>query len=193
MPRRIHLYNHLDIQLGAADELTERRAQVLELVARGLTTEDVALKLGISEDTVKSHLDSLRTQFGALNRVELVCQAWAHGVLKASENAMFCILRTFSATLAAPKVCAIDHYTRLAQSRIKHPLVHVKRQKAVAALFLDASPGEADYYEIPAFMRNQLHRDIADFEQRDRQRMVTYVRQVSERLSGMEKIELEAA
>lgn len=55
---------------GAA--LTEREIEVLGLVARGLTADDIALKLEIVARTVRFHVDSARTKMGALNREEAI-------------------------------------------------------------------------------------------------------------------------
>jgi LuxR family transcriptional regulator len=55
---------------GAA--LSDREIEVLGLVARGLTAEDIAHKLDIAPRTVRHHVDSARTKIGALNREEAI-------------------------------------------------------------------------------------------------------------------------
>jgi DNA-binding CsgD family transcriptional regulator len=52
--------------------LTARQAQVLELVARGLTNALVAETLGISEGTVEYHLTALFDKAGVCNRATLI-------------------------------------------------------------------------------------------------------------------------
>lgn len=64
---------------GAA--LTEREIRILEFVARGLTAEDIALKLGIAARTVRFHVDSARTKMGALNREEAVALVAKAGLI----------------------------------------------------------------------------------------------------------------
>jgi DNA-binding CsgD family transcriptional regulator len=64
---------------GAA--LTERELEILGLVARGLTAEDIALKLDIVERTVRFHVDSARTKIGALNREEAIAIVAKAGLL----------------------------------------------------------------------------------------------------------------
>ena len=64
---------------GAA--LTEREIEVLELVARGLTAEDIALKLDIVARTVRYHVDSARTKMGALNREEAIALVAKAGLI----------------------------------------------------------------------------------------------------------------
>ena len=52
--------------------LSGRETGVLRMVARGLTTDDIARKLEISDRTVQFHLDAVRTKLGAANRQEAV-------------------------------------------------------------------------------------------------------------------------
>ena len=54
--------------------LSSREQGVLRMVARGLTTDDIACKLEISERTVRFHLDAVRTKLGAANRQEAVAK-----------------------------------------------------------------------------------------------------------------------
>ena len=53
---------------GALDELTVREVEVLRLVARGLTNEQVAEQLIISSRTVNSHLTSIYAKIGVSSR-----------------------------------------------------------------------------------------------------------------------------
>jgi len=63
---------------GAA--LTNREVQVLGLVARGLTDDDISLKLSVAPRTVKFHMDSARTKMCAANRQEAVALAVKAGL-----------------------------------------------------------------------------------------------------------------
>jgi DNA-binding CsgD family transcriptional regulator len=51
------------------DPLTGREVQILSLVAAGERTADIARRLGITENTVKSHLTNIYTKTGCTNRV----------------------------------------------------------------------------------------------------------------------------
>ncbi len=51
--------------------LSERERQIAALVARGLKNKDIAHELGISENTVKRHLQSIFNKTGARDRLEL--------------------------------------------------------------------------------------------------------------------------
>jgi DNA-binding CsgD family transcriptional regulator len=56
------------IHSSTYDELTGREVEVLSLVARGLTNEQVAEKLFISPRTVNSHLTSIYAKIGVTSR-----------------------------------------------------------------------------------------------------------------------------
>ena len=55
--------------------LSGREKECLVLTARGLTTDDIALKLGIGSRTVQFHFDSIRSKLAAANRQEAVALA----------------------------------------------------------------------------------------------------------------------
>lgn len=55
--------------------LSERELQVIELVAAGLTNEQIAEKLEISKRTVDNHISNILTKTDTKNRVALV--RWA--------------------------------------------------------------------------------------------------------------------
>jgi DNA-binding NarL/FixJ family response regulator len=52
--------------------LTEREAEVLGLVAKGLANKQIAVALGISEHTVKFHVSSIYSKLNVTNRTEAV-------------------------------------------------------------------------------------------------------------------------
>ncbi|MBZ5630636.1 MAG: response regulator transcription factor [Acidobacteriia bacterium] len=51
--------------------LSERERQIAALVARGMKNKDIGRELSISENTVKSHLQSVFNKTGARDRLEL--------------------------------------------------------------------------------------------------------------------------
>jgi LuxR family transcriptional regulator, activator of conjugal transfer of Ti plasmids len=63
---------------GAA--LTKREIQVLKMVSRGLTAEDIGIKLDITPRTVRFHVDAARTKMGAANREEAIALAVKGGL-----------------------------------------------------------------------------------------------------------------
>ena len=61
--------------------LTPREMEVLHLVAEGLPNKSIALRLGISDHTVKFHVNSIFGKLGAQSRTEAVIQATRLGLI----------------------------------------------------------------------------------------------------------------
>jgi two-component system, NarL family, response regulator LiaR len=68
-----------------ADELTEREAEVLALIARGLSNKQIALELHITEKTVKSHVSHVLAKLGVTSRTQAALHAVRSGVVSAGE------------------------------------------------------------------------------------------------------------
>jgi len=67
--------------LTAIEPLTPRELEVLELVTEGLPNKAIAVRLGISDQTVKFHLASIMGKLGASNRTEAVRRAVRSGLV----------------------------------------------------------------------------------------------------------------
>ena len=63
-------------------ELTDRQREILKAIVRGLATDGIAAKLGISSDTVNQHINAIREKLGAANRAEAVAIALRRHLLK---------------------------------------------------------------------------------------------------------------
>ncbi len=61
--------------------LSEREKEVLAGVARGERSKEIAARLGISERTVKAHLDSIFNKLGVDSRAAAVSEALRRGLL----------------------------------------------------------------------------------------------------------------
>ncbi len=57
--------------VGAVDALTAREREVAELVARGLTNPEIARKLVLSERTIDSHVEHIRSKLGVRTRAQI--------------------------------------------------------------------------------------------------------------------------
>lgn len=56
-------------------ELTGHQKKILRLVAEGLTTQEIADKVGVGYETLRTHLDRLRKKLDVPNKAALA--AWA--------------------------------------------------------------------------------------------------------------------
>ena len=64
------------------DELTPREREVLELIGRGMSNKRIALELGVSEKTVKTHVGHLLAKLGVADRTQAAMHAVRAGLLK---------------------------------------------------------------------------------------------------------------
>jgi DNA-binding NarL/FixJ family response regulator len=67
---------------AADDELSSREIEVLRLVAAGNANKQIAGRLGIAEDTVKSHISNILAKLGANDRTHAVTTALKRGIIE---------------------------------------------------------------------------------------------------------------
>lgn len=70
-----------DLDLSV-DPLTEREVEVLRLVAQGLSNDDIAEKLVVSERTVRTHVSNILDKLHLANRTQAALYALKEGIAK---------------------------------------------------------------------------------------------------------------
>ena len=68
-------------QIARLDQLTQREREILVLVARGLSNQQIAQQLTISPHTAKTHVTRVMGKAGAHDRAQLVILAYETGLL----------------------------------------------------------------------------------------------------------------
>jgi DNA-binding NarL/FixJ family response regulator len=69
-------------QHAGDDELTPREIDVLRLIATGNANKEIAAKLSIGEETVKSHITNILEKLGANDRTHAVTLAVKRGIIE---------------------------------------------------------------------------------------------------------------
>jgi two-component system, NarL family, response regulator LiaR len=63
-------------------DLTERELEVLKLIANGLSNNQIAEKLVISENTVKGHVSNILSKLHLADRTKVAVYAWQKGIVQ---------------------------------------------------------------------------------------------------------------
>jgi DNA-binding NarL/FixJ family response regulator len=66
------------------DGLTDREAQVLRLIASGMSNGEIATHLFLSEATVKTHVNHIFAKTRSRDRAQAIAYAHRHGIDNAS-------------------------------------------------------------------------------------------------------------
>ncbi len=71
---------------SAADYLTERECEVLVLIARGLSNQEIGERLTIRLDTVKTHVKHVFNKLGVRDRAQAVIVAYESGLVSPGDT-----------------------------------------------------------------------------------------------------------
>jgi DNA-binding NarL/FixJ family response regulator len=64
------------------EDLSSREIDVLRLIAAGNANKEIAGRLGIAEETVKSHITNILSKLGANDRTHAVTTALKRGIIE---------------------------------------------------------------------------------------------------------------
>jgi DNA-binding NarL/FixJ family response regulator len=67
---------------ATAGRLSERELGVVRLVAQGLSNAEIAVRLYLSEATVKSHIARILAKLDLRDRVQIAVHAYEHGIVR---------------------------------------------------------------------------------------------------------------
>lgn len=81
LTRRVLTHLQAQSSSGTVEPLTEREEEVLRLLARGRSNQEIADRLGIAEITVRTHVSHILGKLAAHNRVQAALYALRAGLV----------------------------------------------------------------------------------------------------------------
>lgn len=68
--------------MESSEQLTQREQEILLLVAQGYTNPEIAAELGLSVDTVHTHVCNILNKLGLANRAAAAAYAALQGLIR---------------------------------------------------------------------------------------------------------------
>lgn len=85
----MHTFKRCEIELGPeSDKLTGQQKAIVVFLAMGLSNKAIAALMNRSPETIAMHVSTLMAIFNVDSRAGIVGQAFCHGVLRPSLNAV---------------------------------------------------------------------------------------------------------
>lgn len=63
------------------EPLTKRETEILQALASGLSNKEIAIKLEVTEGTIKNHMVNIYGKFWVNNRVQAIVKARRYGII----------------------------------------------------------------------------------------------------------------
>lgn len=76
-----HLLRNTRAEVEMIEPLTVREREVLRLLASGQTNKEIAQRLGVTDHTIKFHVNGILGKLGAATRTEAVVEAARRGII----------------------------------------------------------------------------------------------------------------
>ena len=67
-------------------DLTSREKEILQVMARGLSNDDIAEELHLAESTIRKHATNIYRKLGVDSAREAIAWAWQNGIMSSTET-----------------------------------------------------------------------------------------------------------
>ena len=130
-------------------QLTRRETEIMQLVAQGLSNQQIADQFVTSERTVRSQVSTLLQKLGFENRTQIALYCWQTGIIQPEQKLSPVAQTVFNLIAANPAV-----WQELRDAGLVE-LDHAKLQRTVAAHYIHRNgearpPTEEGYYWFEA-------------------------------------------
>jgi D-alanyl-D-alanine carboxypeptidase/D-alanyl-D-alanine-endopeptidase (penicillin-binding protein 4) len=104
---------------GAAETLTPRQREVLELIVEGLDNRQIAARLGVSERTARAHTSGVLKRLGEPNRTRAAVAALRRGLLSCLVLTLACAALASTAAARTPATKSPQALARVVSAQMR--------------------------------------------------------------------------